>query len=78
LPFRILPPFAALAQPEPNRQTVIRSLYPGALAVSRGSPSLFLPVIEILKKLETTVLQRLFGILGRRLAVIFQNHPDIG
>src|SRR5450759_1913715 len=51
---------------------------PRLLGVSRGSPSLFLPVIKILQKLKSRCAAGLFGISGPRLAVFFQNHPDIG
>jgi hypothetical protein len=45
------------------------------LGVSRGSPSLFLPVIKILLKLESRCAAGLFGILGQRLAVFFPKSP---
>jgi hypothetical protein len=64
---------------QPTRSpTVIRSSSCQTLAVRRRPRSLFLPVIEIQQMFENAGAAALFGILGQRLAVFFQNHPDIG
>jgi hypothetical protein len=49
----------------------------GQHPVALKSASLFLPVIEIGAMVGSACAAELFGIFGGRLAVIFENHPDI-
>jgi hypothetical protein len=40
--------------------------------------SLFLPDIELARFSRNACAAGVFGVFGRRIAVIFENHPDIG
>jgi len=48
------------------------------LGVVEIGRSLFLPVIELARCSRNARAAGVFGIFGRRLAVFFENHPDIG
>jgi hypothetical protein len=47
----------------------------GVAAIGR---SLFLPDVELARCSRNARAAGVFGIFGRRLAVFFENHPDIG
>ena len=49
-----------------------------SLAVAGDSRSLFLPVIQIGGTLGNACAAVVFDVFGGRLAVFFENHPDIG
>jgi hypothetical protein len=48
------------------------------LGVVEIGRSLFLPVIELARCSRNARAAGVFGIFGRRFAVFFENHPDIG
>jgi len=62
--------FAALS----FRSLFICGPHPAALKRT----SLFLPVIEIGAMIGSACAAGPFGLFGGRIAVIFENHPDIG
>jgi hypothetical protein len=47
------------------------------LGVVEIDRSLFLPVIELARSSRNARAAGIFGIFGRWIAVIFENHPDI-
>ena|ERR1700737_4780953 len=54
------------------------SAFCGQQRVALKRASLFLPVIEIGAMIGSDCAAGPFGLFGDRLAVIFENHPDIG